>query len=148
MLFRQATPLYECTVGLIQRAMRLTLNWRCERKQRLELSGSIHEEVTPVENTCPIYLHLLVFQCPQCGDPISIPKLSEVRSLEQADGSTYMLTCSCGYAREALGIQARHHCVELWRPFSEHDAPNPGGLKSSPVDPKVPVIRRKGAQPD
>ena len=83
-----------------------------------------------VENTAHTYLHLLVFQCPQCGDPISVPMLSEVRSLEQADGTTCKLACSCGYSREVLGIQARRHYVEPWPRLHEHDQSHAEGLKA------------------
>jgi hypothetical protein len=73
--------------------------------------------------SAPAFLHILVFQCPQCGKPIVESLLSPMRSLESIDSARVDLKCSCGWSDRRLGAQARRHFVLPWSPSDEPSAP-------------------------
>ncbi len=67
----------------------------------------------------PSFVHVLLFQCPSCSNPVSAHKLAPHRSLEEADGSAFPLECNCGWSGEMVGLRARRHWVEPWRSEEE-----------------------------
>lgn len=69
------------------------------------------------------FLHLLIFQCPQCGNPMSAWTLSAMRNLEEVDGSTFALQCGCGWTENWLGAKAKRHWVEPWPDSREESKP-------------------------
>jgi hypothetical protein len=68
-----------------------------------------------VESNGATFLHLFIFQCPQCGSPICEFELREERSLEPTDASSFRLKChECGQSDDSVGILARKRWVALW----------------------------------
>jgi hypothetical protein len=59
-------------------------------------------------------LHQLIFQCPNCSDPIAVAGINDDRSLEGMDGSVFDLRCECGWGGNAVGARARKHWVDSW----------------------------------
>ena len=69
------------------------------------------------------FLHLLVFRCPQCGNPMSAWTLSEMQSLETVDASAFDLKCECGWSENWLGLKARRHWAEPWFDRGQENKP-------------------------
>ena len=67
-----------------------------------------------MENDPSTFLHVLVFQCSECGQPVLQWVLTEYRSVEEIDGRTYTPKCSCGWSDRRLGAEARRHMVAPW----------------------------------
>jgi hypothetical protein len=61
------------------------------------------------------FVHVLLFECPNCARPMSTHKLNEHQSLEEADASAFPMNCQCGWAGELIGLRAQRHWVEPWR---------------------------------
>lgn len=60
------------------------------------------------------YVHLLLFRCKQCNEPVAVPVMRQARNLEEIDGDTYDLKCRCGYSDSLLGVEALAHWVVPW----------------------------------
>jgi hypothetical protein len=60
------------------------------------------------------FLHVLLFQCPQCDEPIATVKSTMHRSLEKIDASEMELTCNCLWTGKILGMEAKRHIVLNW----------------------------------
>lgn len=60
------------------------------------------------------FLHVLAFDCPNCGSPICTQSLTPERTLERNDSASFRVACPCAWSGELLGVQARFHWVELW----------------------------------
>jgi hypothetical protein len=67
-----------------------------------------------LEGNAGTFLHLFVFQCRRCGDPISIPLHSGCASVESLGAITFSLCCRCGWSQSVEGRSARKHWVEPW----------------------------------
>jgi hypothetical protein len=67
-----------------------------------------------VEGQGAEYLHVLVFACPQCSEPLTVAQLNVLRSLEGIDAEVFNLNCDCGWNGELRGFQARLHWVGNW----------------------------------
>lgn len=61
-----------------------------------------------------MFLHVLVFQCQQCGKPVCAATLSEMQSLEDIQASAFDVKCECGWSANWLGLKARKHWVDPW----------------------------------
>ncbi len=68
-----------------------------------------------VEENAGKYLHLLVFQCGQCGNPIAIPWRSEGATLGSVGAVRFSICCRCGWSAWLEGVSARNHWVESWQ---------------------------------
>jgi hypothetical protein len=60
------------------------------------------------------YIHLLLFRCTRCNEPLSISVTSEEANLERIDGETFNVECNCGWFRNSLGVEAVSHLVAPW----------------------------------
>jgi hypothetical protein len=60
------------------------------------------------------FVHMLLFQCPQCGEPIAAAKSTLHRSLENVDASEMELTCNCLWTGKILGMEAKRHIILNW----------------------------------
>ena len=60
------------------------------------------------------FLHLFIFQCRQCGCPITITTHSDCAGLELVGATVFSLYCRCGWFRNLEGMRARRHWVEPW----------------------------------
>jgi len=60
------------------------------------------------------YVHSLLFQCDDCGEPLAIPVVNARRTLEEVDASPFDLRCKCGWNKHVLGAQAKRHWVDSW----------------------------------
>jgi len=61
------------------------------------------------------FVHVLLFQCQQCGEPLAKALQSVERSLEEADATSCNLRCACGWSDNLLGVLALKHWVAAWR---------------------------------
>ena|SRR5215813_10402005 len=59
-------------------------------------------------------LHLLLFRCPKCGDPIVTCRENEYLSLEIVDDMQFTLKCMCSWSGQRRGMSAMRHWVEKW----------------------------------
>jgi len=69
------------------------------------------------------YVHLLLFRCKRCQEPVAISVMSEARNLERIYGETFDIECNCGWFRNSsLGVEAVRHWVTPWdsAPSAEH----------------------------
>jgi len=64
--------------------------------------------------TTGMFVHVLLFECPKCADPISAHLVARDSNMEPVDGSNFDLQCSCNWTGQQLGIRARRHWVEPW----------------------------------
>jgi len=64
--------------------------------------------------TSHVFVHVLLFECPKCGKPVSTHHTSSDSNLELVDGSAHDLTCQCGWSGSQLGLRARRHWTESW----------------------------------
>ena len=60
------------------------------------------------------YLHVLIFACQQCFQPLPVAELYVARSIEDKDSEVFTLACDCGWKGEMRGFQARCHWVADW----------------------------------
>jgi predicted RNA-binding Zn-ribbon protein involved in translation (DUF1610 family) len=60
------------------------------------------------------YVHVLLCQCPQCGEPVVFARVTASRNLEEVDADTASYSCKCGHVGVLLGLRARQHWVEEW----------------------------------
>jgi predicted RNA-binding Zn-ribbon protein involved in translation (DUF1610 family) len=60
------------------------------------------------------YVHVLLFQCPRCGEPVVFARLTASRNLEEVDADPASYSCKCGHVGVLLGLRARQHWVEEW----------------------------------
>jgi len=76
-----------------------------------EISEAVRESEREVRKP---FLHLLLFRCPQCGDPIGTCRENEYLSLEIVDEMLFALKCMCSWSGHRRGISAMRHWVEKW----------------------------------
>lgn len=62
------------------------------------------------------YLHVLIFECAGCSQPLSSVRVTEFRNLEPTDGELFSLKCPCGWEADVRGFEARRHWVTEWWP--------------------------------
>jgi len=60
------------------------------------------------------YVHVLLFQCPSCGDPMTSAIATGERNPEEADAHSFALHCKCGWTGTQLGLLAKRHWVDTW----------------------------------
>jgi hypothetical protein len=59
-------------------------------------------------------VHVLLFGCEKCNQPLAIPIIHADRNLEAVDANSYDLRCSCGWAGKRLGAEARRRWSVQW----------------------------------
>jgi hypothetical protein len=67
------------------------------------------------DNHTKSFAHVLVFKCPDSGDPIGASLLSSCKNLEEVDGHAFKVKCECGWMGEILGINRVNSWVENWK---------------------------------
>ena len=56
------------------------------------------------------YVHLLLFRCKRCQEPVAISVMSEELNLERIDGETFDIECNRGWFRNSSsGVEAVKH---------------------------------------
>jgi hypothetical protein len=68
----------------------------------------------PYTTIKPDSLHILVFACPECAEPVVITELTTATNLEPVDATMYKLNCNCSWQGERFGATAKRHIVEPW----------------------------------
>lgn len=58
------------------------------------------------------FVHVLLFECPKCGKPLSSAVATSERNLENTDGHLFTLRCECGWAGSQMGLSAKKHWVD------------------------------------
>jgi hypothetical protein len=60
------------------------------------------------------YVHVLLFRCKQCSEPLTIPVKSTVATLEEIDAENFDLECKCGWSQKLFGLEATRHWSVRW----------------------------------
>jgi hypothetical protein len=60
------------------------------------------------------FVHVLLFRCPGCSDPVSTAIATIERNPEEADARSFVLHCNCGWSGTQMGLMAKRHWVEVW----------------------------------
>jgi hypothetical protein len=66
------------------------------------------------------FVHILLFECPQCASPVSSALASDHRNMEQIDSTSIPISCTCGWRATLPATNAKRHWVETW--------PSPGRI--------------------
>jgi hypothetical protein len=74
-----------------------------------------------VANVIEPFVHILLFECSQCGSPSSSVVKSHDGNVEEVDSSLIPVICSCGWSHKLLGTQAKRHWVERWPNYGTID---------------------------
>jgi hypothetical protein len=72
------------------------------------------------------YVHVLLFECQNCGCPVPSALTSEHRNVEDADTRAVKLNCYCGWSGRLSGTDARWHWVEQWHSAESDSRYRPG----------------------
>src|ERR1051326_1921280 len=78
----------------------------------------------------PLFTHVVLFRCPDSGDPIGTAFVSQHKNLEAVDSHRFDVQCVCGWSGNLLGLDRVNGRVESW-PES----------RSSPSDPPSQLAR-------
>ncbi len=62
----------------------------------------MHKRVVP-------YVHLLLYQCQECAEPVALAVKSDEANLERIDGDFNEVQCKCGWFKKLLGVEAKSH---------------------------------------
>ncbi len=60
------------------------------------------------------FVHVLLFECSQCGSPVPSAITSDNRNVEEIDARSIPVKCQCGWSGNLLGADAKRHWVEAW----------------------------------
>jgi len=60
------------------------------------------------------FVHVLLFQCMNCGLPVANAVRTDSKNLENIDLTFHSVACGCGWSGQAAGLEARRHWVEPW----------------------------------
>jgi len=62
-----------------------------------------------------MYVHILLFRCPDCNLPVAISRVSKEKTLEVVDAEFLHITCSyCDKLSDVPAAAAKKHYVEDW----------------------------------
>jgi hypothetical protein len=81
------------------------------------LSHRIWGKLYPMENLKQLdksHVHVLLFKCPESGEPMTAAILTASRSLEDVDSCAFEVKCNCGWSGSLLGIERVKNWVEEW----------------------------------
>jgi hypothetical protein len=68
----------------------------------------------PTNNREPTFAHIVLFRCPESGEPIAAAAASGSKSLEDVDSYSFPLRCNCGWFGTLPGIARLKNWVEEW----------------------------------
>jgi hypothetical protein len=60
------------------------------------------------------FVHVLLFQCLVCANPMSSAIATSERNPEETDARSFVLRCDCGWSGTQMGLLAKRHWVEPW----------------------------------
>jgi hypothetical protein len=61
------------------------------------------------------FVHVLLFECPQCGCPVPCAITSDKSNPEEVDARGVSLKCNCRWSGTALGVSAKRRLVVDWQ---------------------------------
>ena len=65
-------------------------------------------------NEQDLFVHVLVFACPNCTRPLGVTHTANERNVEKVDGRSFDCRCQCQWEGKMFGANARRHWVEPW----------------------------------
>jgi len=71
------------------------------------------EEATP-KRTTRMFVHVLLFRCPNCGEPVLAAHSSKNMDREHIAICKFEKTCNCRWSGNLNGLTAVQHWVEPW----------------------------------
>src|ERR1700689_3654514 len=72
-------------------------------------------EVT-VKTSAETFVHVLLFDCPQCTRPIPLAITSKKRNVEDINQHLLTVRCPCDWSEQLTGSSAKRHWVDSWGP--------------------------------
>ena len=60
------------------------------------------------------FAHVVLFRCPQSGDPIAASFGSNQKNLEEVDAHAFKVYCLCGWTGTLLGVSRFNSWTETW----------------------------------
>ena len=70
-----------------------------------------------MDKTDEPYVHVLLFECRQCGGPTSSATTSNEANVDEVDARALAVRCGiCGWSAKLIGTEAKRHWVDAWRP--------------------------------
>jgi hypothetical protein len=60
------------------------------------------------------FVHVLLFQCPTCRQPITTSQPSTAQNTEDIDAAKFAISCECGWNGASPAVQAKRHWVAPW----------------------------------
>lgn len=70
------------------------------------------------------FVHVLLFQCMNCGLPVVNAIQSESKNLEEIDLNSHNIACDCGWSGQPSGLEAKRHWVESWNRSAMSNRPS------------------------
>ena len=61
-----------------------------------------------------LFVHVLLFTCPNCSRPIGVTHTANERNVEKVDGRSFDCRYQCQWHGQIFGANARRHWVESW----------------------------------
>jgi hypothetical protein len=61
-----------------------------------------------------MFVHVLLFECPQCGSPIELMVSSPCSNPEELDGREFNLRCNCNWTGKSQGFTAKRRVMVAW----------------------------------
>jgi hypothetical protein len=63
------------------------------------------------------FVHVLLFECSQCGSPIDSAITSSCSNPEEIDGKEiHLRCCNCGWTGDSHGFAAKRRLIVAWDP--------------------------------
>ena len=79
------------------------------------------------------FAHVLLFACPQCGNPLASACASLEKNLEVADAHWFNPDCPCGWTGPVIGVEAVKHWIETWKVPVNVGPEAAGSCNSQPI---------------
>lgn len=63
-----------------------------------------------------IFVHILLFECHQCGAPIDSVLATDCSNPEEVDSQEILLLCKCNWECKSHGFAAKRRLIVAWEP--------------------------------
>ena len=86
-----------------------------------------------MKTSAEIFVHVLLFDCPQCTRPIPLAITSKKRNVEDINAHLLTVRCPCDWSEKLMGSSARCHWVDSWGPRNRTFEIMTVGREAAPV---------------
>ncbi len=67
------------------------------------------------------FVHILLFECPQCGSPIESTITTLIGNPEEIDAQEFKLRCNCSWTGKSHGFAAKRRVMVGWNAKEDLD---------------------------